>query len=178
MAGSITKLTSIQRRLSGTMKFDKTWTEFKNGFGDPQNAYWIGNDVIHHITNRQPYSMCVIFKLNNGSIFHQKYANFSVGDESTNYQLHLAGPTSGNLGDSMINTTYTLNGMSFSTVDRYNDQGSVNCAALGDGGWWFNRCHVAFLNGPWPPERWFYPWYPTIRSVSNIAEVRMMIKPT
>lgn len=58
----------------------------------------IGNDVIHHITNQQPHSMYVIFKLNNGDIFHQKYEDFSIGDESTNYQLHLAGPTTGNLG--------------------------------------------------------------------------------
>lgn len=57
-----------------------------------------GNDVIHRLTNRQTHSMYVIFKLNNGSILHQKYADFSVGDESTNYQLHLAVPTAGNLG--------------------------------------------------------------------------------
>nr|XP_034322238.1 fibrinogen-like protein A [Crassostrea gigas] len=55
--------TAIQRRLSGTMNFNKTWTEFKNGFGDPANAYWIGNDVIHHLTNRQPHFMYAIFKL-------------------------------------------------------------------------------------------------------------------
>lgn len=174
--------TSIQRRLSGTMNFDKNWTEFKNGFGVPQNAYWIGTDVIHHLTNRQPYSMYVIFKLNNGSIFHQKYADFSVGDESTNYQLHLAGPTAGNLGDSMINagdSNYNLTGMSFSTVDRDNDQSnSSNCAVAWNGGWWFNRCHYAFLNGPWPPKYWADPWSPTITSISNVAEVRMMIKPT
>uniref|UniRef100_K1PJG3 Angiopoietin-related protein 2 n=1 Tax=Magallana gigas TaxID=29159 RepID=K1PJG3_MAGGI len=172
--------TSIQRRLSGTMNFNKTWTEFKNGFGVPQNAYWIGNDVIQHLTNRQPYSMYVVFKLNNGSIFHQKYADFSVGDESTNYQLHLAGPTAGNLGDIMINNPYNeyMNGMSFSTVDRDNDQHSGNCAAYHKGGWWFNSCHNAFLNGPWPPEHWVNPWNPTITSASNIVEVRMMIKPT
>nr|XP_034322236.1 fibrinogen-like protein A [Crassostrea gigas] len=174
--------TAIQRRLSGTMNFNKTWTEFKNGFGDPASAYWIGNDVIHHLTNRQPHFLYVNFKLNNGSIFHQKYEYFSIGDESTNYTLHLGGPTTGNLGDSMINTVYfgaNLNGMSFSTVDRDNDQWSTGyCAAAYNGGWWFNRCVYAFLNGPWPPEYWEYPWHPTIKSVSNITEVRMMIKPT
>nr|XP_034322235.1 fibrinogen-like protein A isoform X2 [Crassostrea gigas] len=173
--------TAIQRRLSGTMNFNKTWTEFKNGFGDPANAYWIGNDVIYHQTNRQPHFLYVIFKLNNGSIFHQKYEDFSIGDESTNYTLHLGGPNTGNLGDSIINpglSDANLNGMSFSTVDRDNDRwNSGNCAALYKGGWWFNEFHFAFLNGPWPPENWTIPWYPTILSVSNITEVRMMIKP-
>lgn len=81
----------------------------------------------------------------------------------------------------MINTGYSstnLNGVPFSTVDRDNDRwNSGNCAALYKGGWWFNEFHFAFLNGPWPPENWTIPWYPTILSVSNITEVRMMIKP-
>lgn len=72
-----------------------------------------------------------------------------------------------------------LYGTSFSTMDRDNDQwNSVNCAVQYKGGWWFNRSHDAFLNGPWPPEDWYEPWVPTIRNGSNIAEVRMMIKPT
>nr|XP_034320663.1 ryncolin-4-like [Crassostrea gigas] len=173
--------TAIQRRLSGTMNFNNTWTEYKNGFGDPPNAYWIGNDVIHHLTNRQQHFLYVFFKFNNGSIFHQKYENFSIGNESTNYQLHLGGPTTGNLGDSMTTigySYYNLNGMSFSTMDRDNDQCFDSCAVSFNGGWWFNCCHHAFLNGPWPSESWHNYWYPTIISFSNIAEVRLMIKPT
>lgn len=81
----------------------------------------------------------------------------------------------------MIDTGYSgndLNGASFSTVDRENDRwNSGNCAVSNKGGWWFNACHDAFLNGPWPPEYWHEPWIPTITDVSNIAEVRMMIKP-
>lgn len=80
----------------------------------------------------------------------------------------------------MINTgssSTNLNGASFSTVDRDNDRWSGNCAASNNGGWWYNACHDAFLNGPWPPENWHEPWIPTITNVNNIAEVRMMIKP-
>ena len=69
----------------------------------------IGNDVIHHLTNRQAHFLYVIFKFNNGSIFHQKYEDFSIGDESTNYTLHLGGPNTGNLGTKLkllIQTTY------------------------------------------------------------------------
>lgn len=60
--------------------------------------YQIGYDVIHHLTNRQQHSLYVIFKHNNGVIFYQKYEEFSIGDESTNYQLNLAGLNTGNLG--------------------------------------------------------------------------------
>lgn len=74
--------------------------------------------------------------------------------------------------------TDNVNGTSFSTVDRDNDQLSGHCSTSYKGGWWFNACSNAFLNGPWPPEYWKEPWVPTITTVSNIAEVRMMIKPT
>ena len=33
---------AIQRRLSGAVNFNTTWANFKNGFGDPEDSYWIG----------------------------------------------------------------------------------------------------------------------------------------
>ena len=56
-------------------------------------------------------------------------------------------------GDAMLDTgdfDFNLSGMSFSTPDRDNNRSSMgNCAAFYNirGGWWFNRCHFAFLNG-------------------------------
>ena len=38
-------------------------------------------------------------------------------------------------------------GSAFSTKDRDNDQTSGNCAASFKGGWWFNSCVTASLNG-------------------------------
>lgn len=173
--------TAIQRRQGGSVNFNNTWTDYKNGFGGPESSYWIGNDVIHKLTNRLLNSLYVYFRFNNNSIFHQKYAEFSVGAESTNYQLHLAGPTTGSLGDRMINTGSSnteLNGMLFSTLDRDNDRYSGHCATKYSGGWWFNNCHDAYLNGPWAPENWHDPWYPIIADGTNIVEVRLMIRPT
>ena len=41
------------------------------------------------------------------------------------------------------------NGMAFSTKDQDNDlSGSTGyCSQNYKGGWWFNKCHDAFLNG-------------------------------
>lgn len=83
-------------------------------------------------------------------------------------------------GDRMVNTGHInseLNGMLFSTLDRDNDRYNGDCATKYSGGWWFNNCHDAYLNGPWAPENWHDPWYPTITDGSNIVEVRLMIKP-
>lgn len=60
-----------------------------------------GNNVIHKLTNLQLSSLYVFFKFNNASTFYQKYEDFSIGDESTNYQLQLAGLTTGSLGTSI-----------------------------------------------------------------------------
>ena len=37
--------------------------------------------------------------------------------------------------------------MAFSTKDQDNDLSTGNCAQYWKGGWWFGRCHNAFLNG-------------------------------
>lgn len=84
-------------------------------------------------------------------------------------------------GDRMINTGSSnteLNGMLFSTLDRDNDRYSGHCATKYSGGWWFNNCHDAYLNGPWAPGNWHDPWYPIIADGTNIVEVRLMIRPT
>ncbi|XP_062609945.1 fibroleukin-like [Saccostrea cucullata] len=174
--------TAIQKRLDGSMTFNRTWTEYKNGFGSPAQNVWIGNDVIHKLTKENTSSLYVSITLQNGTTLYEMYDGFSVSDEAGKYQLFLAGPANGTLGDSMLNTGYSginLSGMSFSTPDRDNDRWSAgNCAVLSDrrGGWWFNWCHAAFLNGQWSPESWYRPWFPTVTDGKQIKETLMMIK--
>ncbi|XP_061190409.1 techylectin-5B-like [Saccostrea echinata] len=45
--------TAIQKRVDGSVDFDRTWAECKIGFGKPEQEVWIGNDLIHQLTKGQ-----------------------------------------------------------------------------------------------------------------------------
>ncbi|XP_061170838.1 fibroleukin-like [Saccostrea echinata] len=173
--------TAIQKRVDGSLSFDRTWTEYKNGFGDPEQNIWIGNDIIHQLTKGNNSSLYVSIMLVNGSRLYELYDQFSVSHEAEKYQLYLAGNAEGTLGDGMFNTGYyninQLSGMYFSTLDRDNDRNTkINCAVKYKGGWWFNACYTAFLNGAWPPDYWTNPWYPTVKTGLSVKETKMMIR--
>ncbi|XP_062593514.1 fibroleukin-like [Saccostrea cucullata] len=168
--------TAIQKRVTGPLSFDRYWTEYKYGFGLPEQDVWVGNDFIHLLTKENNSSLYVSITLLNGTTLYEMYDRFSVSDEAGKYQLFLAGPATGTLGNSMI--SYDLSGMFFSTPDRDNDGSPGNCAAHSyiRGGWWFNWCHWAFLNGQWSPEYWENPWYPTVPNGTSVKGTTMMIK--
>ncbi|XP_062570751.1 ficolin-2-like, partial [Saccostrea cucullata] len=171
--------TAIQKRRSGSVSFYKTWAEYKTGFGNPEDTYWIGNDVIHQLTKERNSSLYVSITLQNDTRLYELYHQFSVSDEADNYRLFLGGPVNGTLGDNMLNTRRpdsTLNGMSFSTPDRDNDLGADrSCAAVFKGAWWFRNCYSAFLNGPWSRE-WLSPWNPPVVNGEEIKETVMLVR--
>ncbi|XP_061191003.1 ficolin-2-like [Saccostrea echinata] len=172
--------TAIQKRLSGAVSFNRTWAEYKRGFGNPHDSYWIGNDVIHKLTKGRNSSLYVSIRLRDGNTLYELYHQFSISDEADNYTIFLGGPVAGTLGDGMFNTGNSnadLSGMYFSTPDRDNDRYTGNCAAYFGGGWWYNFCHLAYLNGPWFSSAWRNPWSPIVTSGTYVTETMMMIKP-
>lgn len=38
------------QKFDGSTAFDKSWAEFKGGFGDVGGNYWLGNDKISELT--------------------------------------------------------------------------------------------------------------------------------
>ncbi|XP_062621676.1 angiopoietin-2-like [Saccostrea cucullata] len=180
--------TAIQRRSSGSVGFKRTWAEYKKGFGNPAESYWIGNDVIHQLTNGRNSTLYVYITLKNGTTMYERYHHFSVSGESDNYRLYLGGPATGTLGDVILDTgrsSLNLSWMSFSTLDRDHDKwdnndwlDSDNCAAIHGrgGGWWYNWCSYANLNGPWSSSDWYMPWNPPLEYGDDITGTLMMIK--
>ncbi|XP_062569593.1 fibroleukin-like [Saccostrea cucullata] len=131
--------TAIQKRVDGSVSFDRTWREYKNDFGSPEQEVWVGNDVIHLLTKGKNSSLFVSITLEDEETFYEMYDRFSVSDETEKYQLFLAGPATGTLEYNLQKTlcltlvtpiTTICLGMFFSTPDRDNDGSSDrNCAA-------------------------------------------------
>ncbi|XP_062605003.1 fibroleukin-like [Saccostrea cucullata] len=172
--------TVIQKRVSGSLSFNRNWAEYKNGFGDPEQNMWIGNDVIHQLTKNKDSHLYVSITTQNGTKLYQLYYQFNVSSETEKFKIFLSGDSTGTLGDSMVNTALTWenqSGMYFSTPDNDNDNWENNCAAFHNGGgWWFNNCHQAFLNGPWTPVEWKYPWNPPFEYGTSVYGTLMMVR--
>jgi len=150
----------LQQHYGGTTFFGRTWNEFKAGFGDVTDDYWIGNDRLHALTHDGQYKLRVEL-LSNGTYmpgifkppgyymqwYWAEYSTFRVGNESTGYRLNIRG-YSGTAGDQLSDA----DGMKFSTRDRDNDIWDYHCAAdvmYGNGGgFWYKSCGSVFINSP------------------------------
>ena len=134
--------TVIQRRTDGSVDFYKTWMEYKNGFGNFDNEFWLGNDKIHRLTKGRKMKIRFDLEDFNGNKAYAVYHSFYIDGEDEKYKVHV-GSYSGNAGNSF---SYH-NGMKFTTKDSDNDNWGGNCAISYKGAWWYNSCQFSNLNG-------------------------------
>ena len=145
----------IQRRIDGSVDFNRYWSEYEEGFGnlpdddkDTTGEFWIGLRSLHCLTSHGQWEFRIDYTLSNGTKGYFSYHHFRVGPASDDYQLSMSG-FSGNTTDPIIGG-YSLNNMKFTTRDRDNDKWTThNCAVhiVGiAGGWWYNSCSNIFPN--------------------------------
>ena len=139
--------TVIQRRVSGSVAFDRKWRLYQNGFGDFTSNFWLGLNKIKRITDMKTYELYVGLEDIYGGTAWALYGSFSLGSEANHYKLQLSDYyADSTAGDSLSDHS----GQSFSTVDRDNDlSASVHCSETYRGGWWYKDCHDSNLNGVW-----------------------------
>ncbi|XP_053551918.1 ficolin-1-like [Bombina bombina] len=133
----------FQRRWDGSVDFFRDWKAYKIGFGSRLNEFWLGNDNIHMITSSGTWELRIDLQAFDGTQHLAKYASFKILGEDEKYKLLLGDFTGGNAGDSFEHHKNTV----FSTKDQDNDNNGGDCADLFKGGWWYNSCHNANLNG-------------------------------
>lgn len=156
----------IQRRIDGSLSFDRSWRDYMDGFGDLHSEFWLGNNHIHDLSTQGDYSLRIELEDWSNRHKHALYQSFrlaaykctnthnhvlhnvptpslcvcacSVEDEEHLYRLHVSG-FSGTVQDSF---SWYHDKQGFSTPDS----GNI-CAEISHGGWWYNQCFYANLNG-------------------------------
>ncbi|XP_064115530.1 techylectin-5B-like [Macrobrachium nipponense] len=173
----------IQRRarVPEQVDFNQGWQEYKTGFGDLESEFWAGNDFLHILTNQKSYRMKVDMEDYEKGNYWAQYSSFRVGSEGTGYELDI-GDYTGNATDAF---TYH-HGRPFTANDRDNDlYDDGNCATYFSGGWWYDRCYDAHLNGVFPvvPDRQnasFITWWAHEEGVKVplvLTSVTLKLKP-
>ena len=92
--------TVFQRRLNGSVDFFLGWASYKNGFGNLDSEFWLGNDKLHRLTAADNMTLRVDLEDFDGNITYAEYTTFKVANESDKYRL-LIGGYSGTAGDSL-----------------------------------------------------------------------------
>ncbi|KAJ4938571.1 hypothetical protein JOQ06_003184 [Pogonophryne albipinna] len=185
--------TVLQRRQDGSVSFNRTWAEYRLGFGElDKGEFWLGNNMIHMLTRARNMVLRVELEDFGGVREYAQYESFSVASERGRYRLTV-GDYSGTAGDALrFSKSYDHHNRAFTTPDRDHDRyPSGNCGAYYSSGWWFDACMAANLNGKYYVGKYkgvrdgiFWgtwqnissEYYPT-NDRQSFKTVRMMIRP-
>ena len=79
----------FQKRLNGSVSFDRYWDDYKNGFGDLNGEFWLGLDKIYRLTEKKRDRLRVDLEDFTLSTAYAVYNMFAVKNETTKYKLSL-----------------------------------------------------------------------------------------
>ncbi|XP_037548851.1 angiopoietin-related protein 7-like [Nematolebias whitei] len=130
--------TIFQRRRDGSVSFNQGWSEYRNGFGEPDGEHWLGNQHLYLLSSQDHYSLRIDMQDWSHAHKHALYRSFRIDGEENQYRLHVSG-FRGSLEDS-FGWYHDQHG--FSTPDT----GNI-CAEISHSGWWFHQCFYTNLNG-------------------------------
>ncbi|XP_055905421.1 angiopoietin-2 [Eupeodes corollae] len=160
--------------------FNRSWNEYRGGFGSLEKDFWIGNEFIHQLSYIENYELRIEVEDFDNVKAWVEYSTFRIDSEENNYNLIIDG-FRGAIADGM---TYH-NHQDFSTYDRRNDKtvdACCACATAYASGWWFKNCAEANLNGVFHenPEGHnsvgivWDPWHHDY----SLRSSKMMLRPT
>ncbi|XP_066956655.1 fibrinogen-like protein 1 isoform X2 [Macrobrachium rosenbergii] len=134
----------LRRPLGTQVNFNRGWRDYRIGFGSPDTEYWIGNDVLHALTNGATQVLRVDMTDWDGESRYAEYSSFHVAGIDHEYSLRL-GTVSGTAGDALKDHDKML----FSTPDRDNDIDNYrHCAGEYSSGFWFYKCYSMSPTNP------------------------------
>lgn len=85
-----TVLQSRQYNNNGA-SFNKSYSDYEDGFGDPTTGYWMGLKCLHLMTLGRSHSLMIELMDDDGEMMRATYSKFKVGGPETGYRLTLDG---------------------------------------------------------------------------------------
>ncbi|GBM32119.1 Techylectin-5A [Araneus ventricosus] len=136
--------TVIQRRgdFPNKVDFYRNWSDYKHGFGNISEEFWLGNDNIFALTNQGNCTVRFDMKSVDKEYRFATYSDFRIEDEKAGYKLHY-GDYEGTAGDGIKE----IKNMEFSTKDKKYEKSNTGCPSMRLSGWWFNNCGSSNPNG-------------------------------
>ncbi|XP_066925234.1 microfibril-associated glycoprotein 4-like [Clytia hemisphaerica] len=174
----------MQKRFDGSEDFYRDWVTYKEGFGNVDGEYWLGNEFIHQYTTRFSTTLRVDASGFDGQTNFITLDGFYLQGEASKYRIYFTANTC-RQSSSPHNLCYAWNfhrGFKFSTKDQDNDDFYGYCANFYQTGWWLGQCTVLGFNGPYSADgvlqygkvgiHWI-GWYP---DTSALKETTMLIR--
>ena len=138
----------IQRRINGTVPFNRTLKEYENGFGDASSEFWYGLKNILCLTRNKVVELRIDLEYPNGNKGYVHYKQFSISGASSYTASTTAFKTSSGVKSNFFNPAV------FGRYGRYRYYPhfyvKANCGSKA-GGWWDTSCR-GNPNGPGPSE--------------------------
>ncbi|CAN0439868.1 unnamed protein product [Lampetra planeri] len=147
--------TLVQQRQDGSLNFNRSFSAYQEGFGTVDGSghgeLWLGLEAMYLLAHEDS-TMRVELQGWDGAGAHAEYT-VTLRDDSEGYALQIS-DYRGTAGNALVSGVAddpeltSHGGMTFSTFDRDTDKWSDgSCAEWYGGGWWYNACQAANLNG-------------------------------
>ncbi|KAH8419403.1 hypothetical protein KR222_010668, partial [Zaprionus bogoriensis] len=109
--------TVVQRRFDGSVDFNRNWTEYQNGFGDPSGEFFLGLENLHLLTKSEPHELYVYLENFENDSSYARYDKFEIGNAAEDYALKSLGVYTGTAGNCLLTNLHHA----FSTFDHDRD---------------------------------------------------------
>ena len=87
--------TVFQKRMDGSVDFNRTWIDYKYGFGNLLGEFWLGLDKINRLTQNKTKNMLRIdLGVTARQTVHAEYEWFGIGNATADYRLYIGNMTS------------------------------------------------------------------------------------
>lgn len=135
--------TVVANRYDGSEIFNRTWSDYKIGFGSLTGEFFMGLEKLYQITTTSDNELLVEMKNAKHDYRSAIYDHFGIGSEEEQYRLKVLGKYQGDAGDALRQHI----DKKFSTYDKGSDESQTNCAVQQSGAFWYgNSCNLRWVH--------------------------------